>query len=206
MLISVFVCGFIFVLPVKLILLNFELFMLTSTDFSGLFNERFFRNFLPIPASNELRLDIKTPDFQLPDITNNNIVKLSDYRDKQPILLAFTRIFTEKQYCPFCFPHIKALNENYEEFTKRNIEVLLITSTDEKQSQIVMRDLGLKMPLLSDPSCRVFRNYQVGQALGAPLPAQFVLDQEGKLRYKHLFSFLDHNASVEKLLDIFNQS
>ncbi|UKO96199.1 peroxiredoxin family protein [Nostoc sp. UHCC 0870] len=180
--------------------------MLTSTDFSGLFNERFFRNFLPIPASNELRLEIGTPDFQLPDITNGTLVKLSDYRGKQPVLLAFTRIFTEKQYCPFCFPHIKALNENYEEFKQRNIEILLITSTDEKQSQIVVRDLGLKMPLLSDPSCRIFRTYRVGQALGAPLPAQFVLDKDGKLRYKHLFSFLDHNASIETLLDIFNQS
>lgn len=180
--------------------------MLTSTDFSGLFNERFFRNFLPIPASNELRLEIGTPDFQLPDITNGTLVKLSDYRGKQPVLLAFTRIFTEKQYCPFCFPHIKALNENYEEFKQRDVEILLITSTDEKQSQIVVRDLGLKMPLLSDPSCRIFRTYRVGQALGAPLPAQFVLDKDGKLRYKHLFSFLDHNASIETLLDIFNQS
>ncbi|HIK06507.1 MAG TPA: redoxin domain-containing protein [Trichormus sp. M33_DOE_039] len=178
--------------------------MLTSTDFSGLFNERFLRNFLPIPASNELRLEIGTPDFQLPDITNGKLVKLSDYRGKQPVLLAFTRIFTEKQYCPFCFPHIKALNEHYDEFKQREIEVLLITSTDEKQSQIVVRDLGLKMPLLSDPSCRIFRTYRVGQALGAPLPAQFVLDKNGKLRYKHLFSFLDHNASIEKLLAQFD--
>jgi len=193
---GVFFCGFI--------ILNFELYMLTSTDFSGLFNERFLRNFLPIPASNELRLEIGTPDFQLPDITNGKLVKLSDYRGKQPVLLAFTRIFTEKQYCPFCFPHIKALNEHYDEFKQREIEVLLITSTDEKQSQIVVRDLGLKMPLLSDPSCRIFRTYRVGQALGAPLPAQFVLDKNGKLRYKHLFSFLDHNASIEKLLAQFD--
>ncbi|MDZ8051238.1 MAG: peroxiredoxin family protein [Aulosira sp. ZfuVER01] len=180
--------------------------MLTSTDFSGLINERFFRNFLPIPAITQLRLDVGTPDFQLPDITNGSIVKLSDYRGKQPVLLAFTRIFTEKQYCPFCYPHIKSLNENYEQFKERGIEVLLITSTDEKQSQIVVRDLGLKMPLLSDPNCRVFRRYRVGQALGAPLPAQFVLDQQGKLRYFHLFSFLDHNASVETLLEKFDLS
>ncbi|BAT51684.1 putative thiol-specific antioxidant protein [Nostoc sp. NIES-3756] len=177
--------------------------MLISTDFTGLFNERFFRNFLPVPASNEFRLDVGTPDFQLPDITNSTSVKLSNYRGKQPVLLAFTRIFTEKQYCPFCYPHIKALNENYEEFTNRGIEVLLVTSTDERQSQIVVRDLSLKMPLLSDPSCRVFRTYRVGQALGAPLPAQFVLDKNGMLTYKHLFSFLDHNASVEKLLEQF---
>jgi peroxiredoxin len=60
--------------------------------------------------------------------------------------------------------------------------------------------LGIKIPLLSDPSCRVFRAYDVGQALGAPLPAQFVLDAQGKLRYKHLFSFLSNNASIETLL------
>jgi peroxiredoxin len=178
--------------------------MVTSIASSGLFNKRFFRNFLPIPASNILQLGQTTPDFQLPDITNGTVVKLSDYRGKKPVLLAFTRIFTEKNYCPFCYPHIKSLNEKYEQFQNRGIQVLMITSTDERQSQIVVKDLSLKMPLLSDPSCRVFHTYQVGQALGAPLPAQFVLDKQGKLGYKHLFSFLDHNAGVEKLLKQFN--
>ena len=174
--------------------------MLTSTDFSGLLNQRFFNNFFPIPATSALALGQRTPDFELPDITHGQRLKLSDYRGQQPVILAFTRIFTEKQYCPFCFPHIKALNENYEAFTSRGVKLLLITSTDERQSQVVVRDLGLKMPLLSDPSCQVFRAYQVGQALGAPLPAQFVLDAQGNLRFKHLFSFLSHNASVEELL------
>ena len=175
--------------------------MLTSGDFSGLINERFFRNLLPIPATNRLTLRETTPDFQLPDITNARLVRLSNYRGKQPVVLAFTRIFTEKQYCPLCFPHIKAMNESYEQFTKQGIEVLMITSTDERQSQTVIKDLGLRMPLLSDPSCRVFRAYNLGQALGAPLPGQFVLDQQGKLLYKHLFSFLSNNASVERLLE-----
>lgn len=177
-----------------------HLAMLTSTDFSGLLSQRFFNNFFPIPATNTLAIGQRTPDFELPDIKHGQRRKLSDYRSQQPVILAFTRIFTAKQYCPFCFPHIKALNENYEKFTTRGVEVLLITSTDERQSEIVVRDLGLKMPLLSDPSCRVFRAYNVGQALGAPLPAQFVLDDQGHLRFKHLFSFLSHNASVEELL------
>jgi peroxiredoxin len=173
----------------------------TSSDFSGLLNERFFRNFFPIPASSSLNLGETTPEFALPDITNGQLVKLSNYRGKQPVILAFTRIFTEKQYCPLCYPHIKALNQNYEQFTSRGIEVLMITSTDERQSQIVVNDLGLKIPLLSDPSCAIFRAYGVGQALGAPLPAQFGLDKHGKLAYKHLFSFLSHNASVQTLLE-----
>jgi peroxiredoxin len=175
--------------------------MLTSTDFSGLLNERFFRNFFPVPAANTLQLGETTPEFDLPDITNNRRVRLTNYRRKQPLLLAFTRIFTEKQYCPLCYPHIKAMNENYELFTQKGVEVLMITSTDTKQSQQVVKDLNLKMPLLSDPSCGTFQAYKVGQALGAPLPAQFLLDSSGKLRFKHLFSFLSSNAEVETLLD-----
>jgi peroxiredoxin len=175
--------------------------MLTSTDFSGLINERFFRNFFPIPATNNLSLGAITPDFSRRDITNEREVKLSSYRGVQPVILAFTRIFTENQYCPLCYPHIKALNENYERFTAKGVEVLMVTSTDNKQSQKVVKDLGLKMPLLSDPTCLTFQSYAVGQALGAPLPAQFVLDKQGKLRFKHLFSFLYPNAEIETLLE-----
>lgn len=176
--------------------------MLTSTDFSGLLNQRFFNNFLPIPATNTLAKGMITPNFELPDVTNGRSIKLTDFRRRRPVVLAFTRIFTEKQYCPLCFPHIKALNEQYEAFLDRDVELLLITSTDPKQSKTVVKDLGLKMPLLSDSSCKSFRDYQTGQALGAPLPAQFVLNKVGQLRYKHVFSFLDQNASIETLLNV----
>ncbi len=174
--------------------------MLTSTDFSGLLNRRFLNNLFPIPATNRLALGAVTPGFELFDVTHNRLIKLSDYQNDRPVILVFTRIFTENQYCPFCFPHIKALNEQYQQFVDRGAEVLMITSTDLQQSKKVVQDLGLKMPLLSDASCRVFRDYQTGQALGAPLSAQFLLDRQGILRYKHLFSFLNHNASPDTLL------
>ena len=176
--------------------------MLTSTDFNGLVNDRFIKNFFPIPATNRLNLGLPTPTFELSDVTKDRTIRLSDRLGNRPVVLAFTRIFTEKQYCPFCFPHIKELRDRYQEFGDRNIDLLLITSTDESQSKIVAQDLGLPMPLLSNSDCQVFRAYETGQALGAPLPAQFVLDQQGRLRYKHLFSFLDHNASVDTLLTI----
>lgn len=179
--------------------------MLTSTDFRGLLNQRFFNNFLPVPALNKLYPEVCPPDFQLPHVNGEGSIRLSEYREKQPVLLYFTRIFTEKQYCPLCFPHIKAMNTAYEQFVEAGAQVLLITSTDERQSQIVIRDLGLKMPVLCDPSCLVFRAYGTGQALGAPLPAQYLLDIEGKLRFKHLFSFLEPNAQVSRLLEQLQQ-
>lgn len=175
---------------------------LTSNDFSGLLSQRFFNNFLPRPASSSFDLGQPATDFALPDITHNQTIRLSNYRGKSPVVLAFTRIFTEKQYCPLCFPHIKALNKAYEQFQQVGAEVLMITSTDEDQTQKVVADLGIKMPLLSNPGCEVFRTYQTGQALGAPLPAQFVLDSQGRLRFRHLFSFLSNNASETTLLKV----
>jgi peroxiredoxin len=186
--------------------------MLTSTDFRGLLSDRFFKNLFPVPATNTFSLGAPAPPFQLVQVQTGETVRLADYIRKpeqgkpgQPVLLEFTRIFTEKQYCPLCFPHIKALNESYSAFQQRGIEVLMITSTDDRQSKIVARDLKLKMPLLSDPTCRVFRTYQLGQALGAPLPAQFLLDRGGKIRFIHLFSFLEPNASIDRLLDVASQ-
>ncbi len=182
--------------------------MLTSTDFRGLLNQRFFNNLLPVPATNQFRLGTLAPPFQLANAHTSQPVRLSDYLrsaeagsvPSRAVVLAFTRIFTERQYCPLCFPHIVALNQAYEQFQSCQVEVLMITSTTLAQSRTIIQDLGLKLPLLTDPACRVFRSYQVGQALGAPLPAQFIIDPTGKIRFRHLFSFLQPNASVETLL------
>jgi peroxiredoxin len=177
--------------------------MLFSSASKSLLNQRFARNFLPIPATNQAVIGTLAHTFELLNVADGQMVKLTDYTSRHAfVMLAFTRIFTEKQYCPLCYPHILELNTAYERFRQRDVEVLLLTSTDPQQSQIVQQDLGLKMPLLSDSSCRVFRQYQVGQALGAPLPAQFIVDPLSQIRFYHLFSFIDPNASVERLLAV----
>lgn len=171
---------------------------LTSRDFRGVLNPRFFKNFLPLPASCQFQLGQRLPNFTLPS-PDGKAHQLTSYRGK-PVVLAFTRIFTEKQYCPFCYPHILDINGAYSQFVGLGADLLMITSTTPAQSAQVKKDLSLKMPLLSDPGCGVFRRYGAGQALGAPLPAQFVLDKDGKLRFQHLFSFAHTNATPERLL------
>lgn len=181
--------------------------MVAATD--SLINERFVKNFFPIPPTNQFPLGIFAPPFDLLNVQTGQFIKLSDYvglqRDSRPVVLAFTRIFTDRHYCPLCHPHIVAMNQSYEKFLQRGAEVLMITSTDKPQSENVVRDLGLQVPLLSDPTCQVFRMYRLGQALGAPLPAQFVLDRTGQIRFRHLFSFLEPNASIDRLLGVLDR-
>jgi peroxiredoxin len=167
---------------------------------SKLLNERFWRNFLPIPAANRLRLGDRAPDFTLSEVTTRQPYRLSQHWGERPTVLAFTRIFTERHYCPLCFPHLVALNDATEKFQAAEAQLILVTSTDLAQSQVVQTDLNLQAPLLCDPTCQVFRQYGTGQALGAPLPAQFVLDKYGRIRFWHRFSFLDPNADPLQLL------
>ncbi len=174
------------------------------TSNSGLFNRRFFDNFIPQPANSSLQIGELAPDFELPNV-HGDPVRLSDYRGQKPVVLAFTRIFTEKLFCPFCYPHIQELKARYEEIRALGAELLMVTSTDPVQSQQIQADLQLPYPLLVDPECKTFRLYGVGQALGAPLPGQFIVDREGRLRYKHLFSFAQPNASTDEVLRVLRE-
>jgi len=165
----------------------------------------FLRYLLPVPARLALPIGSIAPDFALWDATHDRIVRLANWRGKQPVVLAFTRIFAEEVYCPFCFPHIVAMNEAYDQLRNAGAEVWMITSTNRRQSRGVVDDLQLRLPLLCDPAGTTFRAYHTGQALGAPLPAQFGLDAQGRVRFCHLFSFLHHNASPQQLLQVLSQ-
>ena len=171
------------------------------TQSSGFFNQRYVNNFVPLPGKGEPAVGRLAPDFELPRV-GGDLVKLSDYRRQQPVLLAFTRIFTEKLFCPFCYPHIQDLKQRYSEIVDRGAELLMISSTDSVQSEQIVSDLDLPYPFLYDPKCESFRNYGAGQALGAPLPAQYIVDVDGIIRFRHMFSFVDHNAGIDEVLTI----
>ncbi len=167
---------------------------------SPLFSERFWRNFLPLPAHNCFQLGDRAPDFTLTEVTTRQPYRLSQHWGERPVILAFTRIFTERHYCPICYPHLVALNDAAEQFKLAGAQLIWVTSTDLAQSQVIATDLNLRVPLLCDPTCQVFRQYGTGQALGAPLSAQFVLDKYGRIRFWHRFSFLVPNTEPQQLL------
>jgi peroxiredoxin len=165
---------------------------------SDLYTAQFWDFFWPIPPRMQWQIGDALPDFYLPDATSGTTFQLNQ-RDR-PVVLAFTRIFTPKTICPFCAPHIQALKESYPQFQAQNLDLVMISSLDSESAQNFAQGFELPFPFLSDPLGQVFRLYGTGQALGAPLSAQFVRDRQGQLQFQHLFSFLDYNASLESLL------
>lgn len=162
----------------------------------------FWRFWLPQPPRLALPLGQIPPDFALGDVTHQRTVRLANWRGKQPIVLFFYRVVADVVYRPERYAYLGAINQAYPQFRDAGAEVLVVTNTVQRQGQAMVDDLGLTLPLLSDYSGSTFRAYHTGQALGAPLPAQFVLDAQGRLRYCHLCSLLHPNASLETLLAV----
>jgi len=167
---------------------------------SGLFTQRFAENFLPLPPLPLLAQGVHPPDFELPQVGGTK-VRLSSFWGRQPVVLAFTRIFTETLFCPFCYPHIQELKDTYQIIQAQGAELLMISSLPLALATQVVNNLQLPYPFLSDPDCKIFRAYGLGQALGAPLPGQFLLDKMGDLRYVHHYSPLEANAPEATLVD-----
>lgn len=147
-------------------------------------NANFIANFVPRFAENKFQLGDIAPNFELPDFTGT-LRKLSDFHGK-PLLLVFTRIFTDKIFCPLCFPHLNSLKTDYESFLAKGGNLVVVSSTNVQMTKQIMEEQRYPFVMLSDSNWQVFKQYGLGAALGAPLPAQFLLDKAGAIRFKYV--------------------
>jgi len=145
-------------------------------------HEKFIVNFAPRASVQMFQIGDVAPDFELPD-SEGRMRRLSEFRGK-PLLLVFTRIFTDKIFCPVCYPHLLALRNDYEKFQALGAEILLVNTTRVEMTKIIVQEQDFKFPVLSDAEWKVFQQYGLGAALGAPMPGQFLLDKQGVIRFQ----------------------
>ena len=104
-----------------------------------------------------LEKGMKAPDFTLKD-KNGNDVSLSDFLGKKVVLYFYPRDNT-----PGCTRQACAFAALYNEFEKRNVEVIGI-SKDSVSSHIkFIEKHNLPFVLLSDPELSVIKDYGVWQ-------------------------------------------
>ncbi len=121
------------------------------------------------------------PDFELP-ASGNRIVKLSDFRGKKNVLLAFYPF----AFSPVCSLQLPGLQQNLSEFQKLNTEVLGISVDSKHSSAAFAEHLHLDFPLLSDFNKDVTTAYGVLREGGFAERALFVIDRDGTIRYAHV--------------------
>ena len=121
------------------------------------------------------------PDFELP-ASSNRIIKLSNFRGKKNVLLAFYPF----AFSPVCSLQLPGLQQSLREFQRLNTEVLGISVDSKHSSAAFAEHLHLDFPLLSDFNKDVTAAYGVLREGGFAERALFVIDKEGRIAYAHV--------------------
>jgi len=121
------------------------------------------------------------PDFELP-ASGGRAIKLSDYRGKKHVLLAFYPF----AFSPVCSLQLPGLQENLRKFKRLNAEVLGISVDSKHSSAAFAEHLHLEFPLLSDFEKKVTKAYGVLREGGFAERALFVIDKNGVIAYSHV--------------------
>jgi peroxiredoxin len=128
-----------------------------------------------------LKVGDVAPDFELP-ASGGRTIKLSDYRGKKNVLLAFYPF----AFSPVCSLQLPGLQENLGKFADLDTEVLGISVDSRHSSDAFAAHLHLEFPLLSDFDKRVTTAYDVLREGGFAERALFVIDQTGQIVYAHI--------------------
>lgn len=127
------------------------------------------------------------PGFSLPD-HNGNMVSLSEFRDKNNLLL----IFVKGDWCPGCHMMLRCYEKNREKFKEKDIVVMAVGPDPVGINRDMVSRLDIEYRVLSDDKYEVVGKYgiQIKGYPGAPkeqeatpLPASFLIDKSGIVRY-----------------------
>jgi peroxiredoxin len=129
----------------------------------------------------------EAPDFELPSSELENgkpgkKIKLSDYRGKKSVVLAFYPL----DFSPTCSSENECFREDYSEFVTADAQVLGISVDSVWTHLAFSKQMGLKYPLLADfqPRGEVAKKYGLfADDKGTTARATVIVDKQGKVAW-----------------------
>ncbi|WP_282115057.1 peroxiredoxin-like family protein [Pseudoalteromonas arctica] len=154
---------------------------------------------------NALQIGQKVESFSLANHKGENI-ELADLLKKGPVIISFYR----GGWCPYCNLELKALNDYLPRFKTQNAQLVAISPQLPDETLSTAQKNDLEFDVLSDVSNKVaeqfgllftlderiqalytqfgidFEHYYGDKSFKLPLPATYVINQEGVITYAFL--------------------
>lgn len=174
-------------------------------------------------AAQRVRSSGPAPTFELKD-ADGVTVRLSDLLANGPVVLSFYR----GVWCPYCNLDLRELEMYAGRIRSAGASLVAITPQTAANSRRLIADHDLSFPVLSDPGNAVADRYglryrlpdylidlyrQLGVDLRAfnddgsgtlPMPARFIVDRQGQIRYAEASADYTRRPEPEELLPILN--
>ena len=154
---------------------------------------------------NALQIGQKVENFSLANHQGENI-ELADLLKKGPVIISFYR----GGWCPYCNLELKALNDYLPQFKTQSAQLIAISPQLPDETLSTAQKNDLEFDVLSDVSNKVaeqfgllftlderiqalytqfgidFEHYYGDKSFKLPLPATYVINQEGVITYAFL--------------------
>jgi len=97
------------------------------------------------------------PDFALPSVADERLVKLADYRGQKSVFLALL----VGLWCPFCRRHIAQMGALDADLKTQGVESLGIVATSAENARLYFKFRPTRLRLAADPDLTTHRAYGV---------------------------------------------
>lgn len=169
-----------------------------------------------------LEVGSKAPKFKTTDIDGNAVV-MKDLLKQGPVVIIFYR----GEWCPVCNRYLAELNNSLPEIKKKGATVLVISPEMDTHVQKTKENTSSDFVFVSDKDSKICESYDVlftvteayqkkinnkfdkdiaeynGQDVAKlPVPATYVVDQEGKIVYKQFEYNYRNRASGTEILEV----
>ncbi|MFQ5846922.1 MAG: peroxiredoxin family protein [Candidatus Methylomirabilales bacterium] len=119
----------------------------------------------------------RAPDFTLPNLRGTP-VRLSNFRGKKAVFINFWAT-----WCPPCRLEMSTMERAYQAYNRDGFEILAV-SIDAGPKSIVknfMEQFKLTFPALLDPDMKTLGQFRI-----FAIPASFLVDKDGVIRFREL--------------------
>jgi peroxiredoxin Q/BCP len=134
------------------------------------------------------------PDFELEGTQGR--FKLSDHRGEKVILLFYPGDFT-----PVCTKQFCSYSDRYEEMDRLDATIVGISAQSVARHHDFQAMHAIPVPLLADPDRAVAKAYGLTQPILGTKRAVVILDEDGRIAYRHVHRLGMDFQTVDELRD-----
>ncbi len=171
-------------------------------------------------SSQALQVGSTAPLFVAKD-QNGKLVSLKEMTKKGNVVLIFYR----GQWCPYCNRELKHLEDSLNFITEKGASVIAVTPETSDNVNKTIEKTKASYSILSDDGLKIMKAYKVAfdvdqatidkyktfgvdfnKANGAngavlPVPAVYIIDKNGKIKYAYFDTDYRNRASIKDLAD-----